>query len=63
MMPRKITPGGAVSTYAGTGAAGSADGAGTVATFQQPNGMAFDSNGNLYVADQLNNKIRKISLQ
>jgi len=60
---RKITPGGAVSTYAGTGTAGSADGAGTVATFQQPNGMAFDSNGNLYVADQLNNKIRKISLQ
>jgi sugar lactone lactonase YvrE len=58
---RKITTDGTVSTYAGTGAAGAADGAASVATFKQPNGMAFDSNGNLYVADQLNNKIRKIS--
>jgi sugar lactone lactonase YvrE len=60
---RKITTDGTVSTYAGTGAAGAADGVAASATFQQPNGMAFDSNGNLYIADQLNNKIRKIGLK
>ncbi|MGZ3763127.1 MAG: NHL repeat-containing protein [Mucilaginibacter sp.] len=60
---RKITTDGTVSTYAGTGAAGSIDGDATSATFQQPNGLAFDSSGNLYVADQLNNIIRKIALQ
>lgn len=60
---RKITADGTVSTYAGTGAAGAADGAAASASFHQPNGMAFDSDGNLYVADQLNNKIRKIALQ
>ena len=58
---RKITADGTVSTYAGTGAAGAADGVASVATFKQPNGMAFDSEGTLYVADQLNNKIRKIT--
>jgi sugar lactone lactonase YvrE len=60
---REITSQGVVSTYAGTGSAGAADGVGTVATFKQPNGMAFDNEGNLYVADQLNNKIRKISIK
>jgi sugar lactone lactonase YvrE len=60
---RKITPDGTVSTYAGTGAVGSADGNAASATFQQPNGLVFDSSGSLYVADQLNNKIRKIALQ
>jgi sugar lactone lactonase YvrE len=60
---RKITTGGTVSTYAGTGTAGAADGEATSATFQQPNGLAFDSSGNLYVADQLNNKIRMVALK
>ena len=60
---REITTDGIVSTYAGTGDAGATDGVGTAATFKQPNGMAFDSQGNLYVADQLNNKIRKITLK
>lgn len=58
---RLITPAGAVSTLAGSGAAGSRDNAnGSLAEFYFPNGIALDSMGNLYVADCLNNKIRKI---
>jgi sugar lactone lactonase YvrE len=57
---RKITPEGIVSTYAGTGSAGSANGKGDVASFYDPAGLAIDASGALYVADQSNNKIRKI---
>lgn len=58
---RKITPAGVVTTFAGTGAQGSADGPGNTATFNGPAGVAFDSAGNLYVADQNNNEIRMIT--
>jgi sugar lactone lactonase YvrE len=52
---------GAVTTLAGTGAAGAADGAGSVATFNYPQGITIDvTKTNLYVVDQFNNKIRKI---
>ncbi len=58
----KITSAGAISTFAGTKPiAGSTDGTGTSALFNGVSGMAFDSAGNLYVADTLNNTIRKIS--
>jgi hypothetical protein len=60
-MIRKITPAGVVSTFAGSGLHGSADGAGTAASFYLPEGLAFDNNGNLYVADMNNNKIRMIT--
>lgn len=41
--------------------AGNADGTGTAAGFHQPSGIASDNNGNLYVADSYNHKIRKIT--
>src|SRR3569832_861004 len=59
---RKITPGGLVSTIAGAaGVSGHADGVGNAARFHQPQGIAVDSMGVLYVADTLNNSIRKIT--
>ncbi|MET3495920.1 NHL repeat-containing protein [Variovorax boronicumulans] len=58
---RKITPAGEVSTLAGSGAEGSANGNGTAASFDHPHGVAVDAHGNVYVADRGNNAIRKIS--
>jgi len=59
---RKITPGGTVSTFAGTaGTWGSADGTGAAARFLNPHGIAVDSADNLYVSDLQNSTIRKIT--
>jgi sugar lactone lactonase YvrE len=49
-----------VRTFAGTGAVGSSDGPRQTATFKGPNGLAFDSAGNLYVCDIENHAIRRI---
>jgi sugar lactone lactonase YvrE len=59
---RKITPGGIVSTFAGTvGQQGTNDGVGNVARFTSPIALAIDTGNNLYVADQGGNTIRKIT--
>jgi hypothetical protein len=58
---RKVTAGGVVSTFAGTGVPGVTNGAGTVARFWSPFGMAIDSFGNIYVGDRSNNMIREIT--
>lgn len=59
---REITPGGAVSTLAGSpGDAGSADGLGDVAQFNGPEGIAVNSSGDVFVADTLNHTIREVA--
>lgn len=57
---RKITPEGVVSTFAGS-TFGFADGPGNTAKIWQPRGICIDKNGNLYVADRINQRIRKIT--
>jgi IPT/TIG domain/NHL repeat len=57
---RKVTPNGTVSTFAGNTAAGYQDGPASQAQFSAPSGVCFDTKGNLYVSDELNNRIRKI---
>lgn len=57
---RKISPSRVVTVYAGTGSPGSADGSALAASFNEPAGIACDTAGNLYVADNKNFKIRKI---
>jgi streptogramin lyase len=50
-----------IGSFAGNGVAGFADSVGTAAKFYYPAGVATDAGGNLYVADEYNNRIRKIS--
>jgi sugar lactone lactonase YvrE len=59
---RKITPGGVVSTLAGLpGHAGNTDGNGNDARFWNPQGLAVDDGGNIFVADTGNHTVRKIT--
>ena len=59
---RRITAAGVVTTLAGTaGEQGDADGTGAAARFRHPQGLAFDGDGNLVVADTFNNLIRRVT--
>ncbi|MDR6457102.1 sugar lactone lactonase YvrE [Chryseobacterium vietnamense] len=58
---RKVSPSGDVSTFAGNGTAGFADGDNATAQFKNPAGIAIDKEGIIYVADQNNNRIRRIT--
>ena len=60
---RKVTPGGVITTVAGNGTSGySGDGGpATSAQLRGPTGLAVDAGGNLYIADELDNRIRKVS--
>ncbi|MGB1890001.1 MAG: hypothetical protein ACPHOK_10360, partial [Akkermansiaceae bacterium] len=57
---RRISKRGKVSTYAGS-RGGYRNGVKMEAQFQFPTGLDFDSEGNLYVADSLNRRIRKVT--
>jgi sugar lactone lactonase YvrE len=58
---RRVTPEGVVSTIAGDGTAGYVDGLAAQARFNGPIGVAVDQQGNVYVADTYNDRVRKIS--
>ena len=59
---RRIAPDGTTSTLAGAaGVRGFSDGQGAAAKFYSPTGVAVDGEGNVYVADLNNHRIRKIT--
>jgi sugar lactone lactonase YvrE len=59
---RQVTPAGVVTTVAGlAGVPGSDDGPGSDARFQLPLGLATDPNSNLYITDDLNFTVRKMT--
>jgi sugar lactone lactonase YvrE len=58
---RRVTPSGVVTTVAGTaGVSGKADGLGSQAHFNEPWNLAFDTRGNLLIADSYNHLIRML---
>jgi len=58
---RKISPAGAVSVFVGSTTPGFADATGTAAKFNEPLAMTIDVQGNIYVSDFKNFRIRKIT--
>ena len=64
---RKVDSAGVISTVAGAGSTGESGGGfggdggpATAAQLRSPAGVALDGAGNLYIADALNNRIRKV---
>lgn len=58
---RRIDSVGNVTTLAGSGVRGYLDGPAATARFAEPQGLAVDANGNLFIADRAANRIRKLS--
>src|SRR5262249_48929532 len=58
----KVTPDGSISVFAGIGLPGYAGDGGpaTDAAFRGPRGMAIDTAGNIYIADEKNHRVRKV---
>jgi len=59
----EITKDKVLKVIAGNGTNGFAEGVGTAAKFNSPQGITVDANNNVYVSDYYNNRIRKIVLQ
>ena len=59
---REVQPDGRIATLAGTGDAGSSGDGGPAAGAQlnTPQGLAIDSTGRVYIADTLNNRVRRV---
>ena len=62
---RKVNAAGIISNYAGTGTLGYTgdNGLATAATLRYATGLAIDKNGNLYIADNSNNVVRRVSAE
>jgi hypothetical protein len=58
---RKISPAGEVTTVAGSGVYGNADGVGAEASFRSPTGVSLDPYGNVIVCDTFNHTLRRIT--
>ena len=60
---RKVTPAGVITTVAGTGVGGFGGDGGPAASAQLngPSGLALDAVGNLYIAEYLNHRVRKVT--
>jgi poly(3-hydroxybutyrate) depolymerase/sugar lactone lactonase YvrE len=60
---RKVSPDGSLTTVAGTGAAGFAGdhAAATAAPLNAPSGLAVDREGNLFIADRYNHRVRRLA--
>ena len=60
---RRVGKDGTISTVAGSGETGFANGPAPKASFNKPHEIRFDARGDLYVADMMNHAIRKIDLK